>query len=305
MINLRGKESGNFSIYGFGWEQSGDQVSKATELLQRESLCGRQLCVQNSLWGLRVSRCHSESRLEKGCFSVWRTREDEGEQAGRLRQAGSAKGCEDLRHACVDGMSVQRGRYQTWPCQPCQLEPHMVPTGLTCCSSEWNGSHINIMRKRNAGQGERNEEFIWAQTWARGDAQLLLEMARALGGGGCPCPKCWLVGAGLSGSDIPEASIQSWGEDAALPSRFWRPVRQSVSSKESSSSQDMEAFLSAQACLSSKLLEANINNIKTSFETVKSTPKGDDNDQVLKVPAHPPCPQAGITPVSLLPGKSK
>lgn len=59
------------------------------------------------------------------------------------------------------------GRYQTWPGWPCQTGPHTVPMDLACCSAAWNASHINIRRKRNARQGERDEEFTWAQNWGR------------------------------------------------------------------------------------------------------------------------------------------
>lgn len=58
-----------------------------------------------------------------------------------------------------------------------------------------------------------------------------------------------------------------------------------ISCKECSVSQNREAFLSAQTCLSSKFREANITIIKTSFERVGTTPKGNKNGQVLKVPA--------------------
>lgn len=148
-----------------------------------------QLCLQNSLRGLRVSQCQTESRLEKGCISVWRTGEEEREQAGRLRQV-SAEGCEDLMHTwrCNNCVNVQQAI--TKHGQASRASPSSTqcpPVGLTCCSSEWNGRHINIMRKRNARQEERNKEFIWAQNWARGDTQLLPEMTRK-SAWGCPDP---------------------------------------------------------------------------------------------------------------------
>lgn len=76
--------------------------------------------------------------------------------------------------------------------------------GLACCSSEWNGSHVNIMRKRNVRQGERKEEFIWTQDWDKW--QCPATSGNATGGMwghtsycrkchrrtvGHTCPNCW------------------------------------------------------------------------------------------------------------------
>lgn len=149
----------------------------AGEQAWRGSLLGEQLCLHNSLWVLRVSQCQGESSegQGKGLLSYvedWGRRK----RAGRETEAVNAEGCTDLVHTwtCIDCTSVPTGPL------PNMARPAVpaVPVGLTCCSSEWTNSLINIMRKRNVRQGETHEEFIWAQNWARRDARLLLETTR-------------------------------------------------------------------------------------------------------------------------------
>lgn len=69
--------------------------------------------------------------------------------------------------------------------------------------------------------------------------------------------------------------LASEGEVRMVLSRADSGTSKIISCKECSVSQNGETFLSAQACLSSKLREANITIIKTLFETVGTTPKGE------------------------------
>lgn len=104
------------------------------------------------------------------------------------------------------------------PAMPDQTPHSAHGPGMLLLRVEWLSYKYYQKEEHQAGREE--QEFIWAQNWARDNAELLLEMLRE----GCTLPNCWLVAAGLSGSD----SIQRWGEGVAVPSRCRRPVKLSL-----------------------------------------------------------------------------